>query len=61
MLVTGRQEHLVGLREQLELLEDCPHLPYAAADGARHNVRLHQPPVVGCPSGGRLDTLAAGY
>ncbi|MCX5562394.1 hypothetical protein [Streptomyces sp. NBC_00038] len=44
----------------MELLEDRPHLPYAAADGAGHNVRLHQLPVVGRPSGGRPDTLAAG-
>lgn len=46
LLITGRQDHLVGWRDQVELLEHYPHMTYAAVDGAGHNVHLDQPAVV---------------
>lgn len=46
LLVTGKQDHLVGWQDQLALLEHYPHMSYAALDGAGHNVHLDQPAVV---------------
>jgi pimeloyl-ACP methyl ester carboxylesterase len=43
LLVTGRQDHVVGWRDQLALLERYPRMTYAVLDGAGHNVHLDQP------------------
>jgi pimeloyl-ACP methyl ester carboxylesterase len=59
LLVTGRQDHLVGWRDQWELLEHYPRMTYAAVDGAGHNVHLDRPAVVQGLVGDWLDTLAA--
>ncbi|MGW3097774.1 alpha/beta fold hydrolase [Streptomyces sp. NPDC001102] len=59
LLVTGRQDHLVGWRDQWELLEHYPRMTYAAVDGAGHNVHLDRPLVVQALLGDWLDTLAA--
>ncbi len=59
LLVTGRQDHLVGWRDQWELLEHYPRMTYAAVDGAGHNVHLDRPFVVRSLLGDWLDTLAA--
>jgi hypothetical protein len=55
LLVAGRQDHLVGWQDQLELLEHYPRMTYAAVDGAGHNVHLDQPAVVHGLLGGWLD------
>ncbi|MBK3646277.1 alpha/beta fold hydrolase [Streptomyces sp. MBT33] len=59
LLVTGRQDHLVGWRDQWELLEHYPRMTYAAVDGAGHNVHLDRPSVVQALLGNWLDTLTA--
>ncbi|MFF5857486.1 alpha/beta fold hydrolase [Streptomyces sp. NPDC012751] len=58
LLLTGRQDHLVGWRDQLELLEHYPHATYAVVDGAGHHVHLDQPDTVHGLLGNWLDTLA---
>lgn len=47
LLIAGKQDSVVGWRDQLELLDFYNHLSYAALDGAGHNVHLDQPAVVG--------------
>lgn len=59
LLVTGRQDHMVGWRDQLDLLEHYPRATYAVVDGAGHNVHLDQPDAVHGLLGNWLDTLAA--
>lgn len=59
LVVTGRQDHMVGWRDQLELLDHYPHATYAVLDGAGHNVHLDQPDTVHGLLGNWLDTLAA--
>ncbi|EST33372.1 alpha/beta fold hydrolase [Streptomyces roseochromogenus] len=59
VVVTGRQDHMVGWRDQLELLEHYPRATYAVVDGAGHNVHLDQPDAVHGLLGNWLDTLAA--
>ena len=57
LLVTGRQDHLVGWRDQLELLAHYPRMTYAAVDGAGHNVHLDQPALVHGRLAGWLDSI----
>lgn len=59
LLVTGRQDHMVGWRDQIELLDHYPRMTYAAVDGAGHNVHLDQPAVVNGLLGRWLDSMAA--
>ncbi|MFF9021714.1 alpha/beta fold hydrolase [Streptomyces eurythermus] len=59
LVVTGRQDHMVGWRDQLELLDHYPRATYAVVDGAGHNVHLDQPDTVHGLLGNWLDTLAA--
>ncbi|MEU3522972.1 alpha/beta hydrolase [Streptomyces sp. NPDC038707] len=59
LVVTGRQDHMVGWRDQLELLDHYPRATYAVVDGAGHNVHLDQPDAVHGLLGDWLDTLAA--
>ncbi|CAL9303929.1 alpha/beta fold hydrolase [Streptomyces sp. SudanB182_2057] len=59
LVVTGRQDHMVGWRDQLELLDHYPHATYAVVDGAGHNVHLDRPDTVHGLLGNWLDTLAA--
>lgn len=43
-IITGRQDHVVGFRDQLDLaLTWYPRATYAAIDGAGHNVHLDRP------------------
>ncbi|MEU3823963.1 alpha/beta fold hydrolase [Streptomyces sp. SID486] len=58
LLVTGRQDHVVGWRDQLDLLEHYPRATYAVVDGAGHHVHLDQPDAVHGLLGNWLDTLA---
>ena len=45
LILTGREDHLVGYRDQAALLEHYPRATYAALDAAGHNVNLDQPEV----------------
>lgn len=45
LILTGREDHLVGYRDQAALLEHYPRATYAALDAAGHNVHLDQPEV----------------
>lgn len=47
LIVTGRQDAVVGWRDQQRLLQYYPHTTYAALDRCGHNVYLEQPHVVG--------------
>ncbi|MGC5617167.1 alpha/beta fold hydrolase [Georgenia sp. Z1491] len=46
LVVTGRQDHVVGYRDQLGLLDHYAAATYATLDRAGHNVHLEQPDVV---------------
>ncbi len=59
LLVTGRQDHIVGWQDQVELLEHYPHMTYAAVDGAGHNVHLDRSAVVHGLLGSWLDAVAS--
>jgi pimeloyl-ACP methyl ester carboxylesterase len=59
LVVTGRQDHMVGWQDQLELMEHYPRATYAVVDGAGHNVHIDQPDAVHSLVGNWLDTLAA--
>lgn len=45
-LVTGRQDHVVGHRDQLALLPRYPRMTYAVLDDAGHNAHLDRPELV---------------
>lgn len=47
LVVTGKQDSVVGWREQLDLAEFYEHQTYAAIDDAGHNVHLDQSAVTG--------------
>lgn len=46
VIITGRQDHVVGFEDQFALLAHYPRATYIAIDGAGHNVHLEQPEVV---------------
>lgn len=46
LIVTGRQDHIVGYEDQFALLADYPRATYLVVDGAGHNVHLEQPDLV---------------
>jgi len=46
LIVTGRQDGVVGFADQMSLLTHYPHATYAALDAAGHNVHLEQPTAV---------------
>lgn len=46
LIVTGRQDHIVGYRDQFTLADRTRSASYAVIDGAGHNVHLEQPVVV---------------
>nr|WP_244960544.1 alpha/beta hydrolase [Pseudoclavibacter chungangensis] len=46
VIVTGRQDHVVGFRDQFELLDRFDAASYVVVDGAGHNVHLEQPDLV---------------
>lgn len=57
LLVTGRQDALVGWQDQLALLQDYPHMTAAVVDGAGHNPQIETPDVVRDLVGRWLDVL----
>jgi pimeloyl-ACP methyl ester carboxylesterase len=46
LIVTGRQDHVVGYEDQLTLLSHYPRATVATIDRAGHNVHLEQPELV---------------
>lgn len=46
VVVTGRQDHIVGFEDQLSLLRTCSHATLVTIDRAGHNVHLEQPALV---------------
>lgn len=46
LVVTGRQDHIVGYVDQLGLLEHYPRATYLLLDDAGHNPQLEQPTLV---------------
>lgn len=46
LIVTGRQDHIVGWADQVVLLDHFPRATYVVVDGAGHNVHLEQPALV---------------
>ncbi|GAA0352274.1 alpha/beta hydrolase [Actinoallomurus spadix] len=58
LLMTGRQDHVVGWRDQLALLEHYPRMTYAVLDGCGHNVHLDRPDPVNALFGSWLDAMA---
>lgn len=47
LVVTGRQDQVVGFRDQLALLDRYPRATFAVLDTAGHNAHLERPGVVG--------------
>ncbi|RYJ05670.1 MAG: alpha/beta hydrolase [Actinomycetales bacterium] len=47
LVVTGRQDHVVGYQDQLDLLDRYPRATFALLDSAGHNAHLERPDVVG--------------
>lgn len=46
LIITGRQDHVVGYRDAFELLEYYPRATISVIDGAGHNAHLDQPGLV---------------
>ncbi|MCQ9165850.1 MULTISPECIES: alpha/beta fold hydrolase [unclassified Arthrobacter] len=46
VIITGRQDHVVGFEDQFTLLMHYPRASYVVIDGAGHNVHLERPAVV---------------
>lgn len=57
LLVTGRQDALVGWQDQLALLQHYPHMTAAVIDGAGHNPQIETPDIVHDLIGRWLDAL----
>ena len=47
LVIAGRQDSVVGYREQWALAQRFPHATYAVLDGAGHNAQIEQPEVFG--------------
>lgn len=47
LIITGKQDHIVGHADQLVLLDHFTAATYVALDGAGHNVHLEQPAIAG--------------
>lgn len=58
LLVTGRQDALVGWKDQLDLLQFYPRMTAAIIDGAGHNPQIETPDIVQAHVGEWLDALA---
>lgn len=46
LMVVGRQDAMVGWRDQVDLLEHYPHMELVVADRAGHNAHLDRPELV---------------
>ncbi len=60
LVVTGRQDHVVGYRDQWALLDHYPRATFVALDGAGHNVHLDQPAATAALVTGWLDLVHSG-
>jgi len=58
LLVTGRQDALVGWQDQLSLLQHYPHMTAAVIDRAGHNPQIETPEIVHDLIGRWLDALS---
>ncbi|WP_181243448.1 alpha/beta fold hydrolase [Glaciihabitans tibetensis] len=58
LLVTGRQDAIVGWQDQLALLQHYPHMSAAVIDGAGHNPQIETPEIVHDLVGRWLDALS---
>lgn len=47
VIITGRQDHVVGCTDQAQLLPHFPRASFAVLDRAGHNAHLEQPGLVG--------------
>lgn len=45
LMVMGRQDHVVGYRDQWQLLENFPRASFAILDKAGHNLQIEQEPL----------------
>lgn len=45
VIITGRQDHVVGFEDQFALLTHYPRASYVVIDGAGHNLHLERPAV----------------
>ena len=58
LIVTGRQDHVVGYADTYALLPHYPRATFVTLDATGHNVHLEQPAVVGALFADWLDRLA---
>ncbi|MFY4775768.1 alpha/beta fold hydrolase [Metabacillus sp. RGM 3146] len=42
LILTGRQDHVVGYQDQWKLTEEFPHATFVALDRAGHNLHIEQ-------------------
>lgn len=59
VIITGRQDHVVGYRDAFKLLENYPRATISVLDGAGHNAHLDQPELVRSLIGEWLSRLPA--
>lgn len=57
ILITGRQDHVVGFVDQTELLTSYSRMSFAVLDGAGHNVHLDRPDETSALLDGWLDRM----
>ena len=57
VMITGRQDHVVGHVDQIGLLQHYPHMAFAILDGAGHNVHLDRHAETGALLDGWLDRM----
>ena len=61
LTLTGKQDRVVGWRDQWDLVDRYRNHTYAAIDGAGHNVHLDQPAVTAALLDTWLTALATGF
>jgi pimeloyl-ACP methyl ester carboxylesterase len=59
LILTGRQDHSVGYRDQFALLAHYPRATFAVLDVAGHNLQIEQPRLFDALMGEWLDRVAA--
>ncbi|GKQ35954.1 alpha/beta fold hydrolase [Streptomyces sp. A012304] len=59
LIITGRQDHIVGYADQFDLLPHYPRATYAVIDTAGHNLQIEQPELFNALISEWLDRAAA--
>jgi pimeloyl-ACP methyl ester carboxylesterase len=59
LILTGRQDHIVGHLDQFDLLTHYPRATYAALDTAGHNLQIEQPQLFNALMSEWLDRIDA--